>query len=259
MTDGNYGSNSNSSSNSNAAETRAREEREQRQKAEEKMMADVKNLGTKPLPKEERDKVVAQARRIISQTPGKDKKLMSLSLLASQVARAGDKELADDIMRDAERLVNPQPKNYQDFLLSWILASGYAEATPDKAFPLLENTILRANDTISAFVKVAEFMDVNDELIDDGEVQVGMFGGTMIREITGELGLANKTLRSLAAADFTKTANLTNTFDRTEIRVLAKMMVLRAVLDTRTKVEGDEPDGAESSPVPLVPTGPLPN
>ena len=52
-----------------------------------------------------------------------------------------------------------------------MLAGGYAEVNPDKAFPLLESTILRANDTISAFVKVAEFIDVNEEIIADGEVQ----------------------------------------------------------------------------------------
>ena len=37
-------------------------------------------------------------------------------------------------------------------------------------------------------IKVAEFIDVNDEMIDDGEVQVGMFGGSMIRGMTSELG-----------------------------------------------------------------------
>ena len=125
-------------------------------------------------------------------------------MLAAQVAKAGDKELADEIMRDAERLVNPQPKNYQDFMLSWMLASGYAEADPDKAFPLLETTILRANETISAFVKVAEFIDVNEEMIDDGEVQVGMFGGSMIRGMTQRTRHGRLTINSLAQSGFCK-------------------------------------------------------
>ena len=236
-----YGtSNSSFAANSNTAASRANEEREAREKREKQLMDDIKNLGTKPLPKEERDKVVSQARNVISSTPGKDKKIVALSLLAAQVAHAGDKDLADEIMRDAERLINPQPKNYQDFALSWMLASGYAESNPDKAFPLLESTILRANETISAFIKVAEFVDVNDEFIDDGEVQVGMFGGEMIRGMTGELGMASSTIRSLAKADFAKTRNLTNTFDRTEIRVLAKMMVIRAVLDKTRASKRDE-------------------
>lgn len=208
-------------------------DRENREKAEKQMMKNVTDLGTKQLSKEERDKVVDQARKIISQTRGKDKKIAALSFLAAQVAHLGDKDLADEIMLDAERLVNPQPKNYQDFLLSWMLASGYAEATPERAFPLLESTILRANDTISAFFKVAEFIDANEEIMDDGEMQIGMFGGSMLRELTVGLGMATGTIRSLAAADFAKTKNLTNTFDRTETRVLAKMLVLRAVLDKR--------------------------
>ena len=231
-----YGAaNSNISSNANSAYEQERKAREARESAEKQMMDEIKGLGTKPLPKEERDKVVTQARKIISQTPGKDKKIVALSLLAAQVAHAGDKELASEIMRDAERLVNPQPKNYQDFLLSWMLASGYTEADPDKAFPLLESTILRANETIAAAVKVGEFIDVNEEFVVDGEIQVGAFGGSMIRELTGELGMASSTIKSLVKADFTKTRGLTNTFDRTETRVLAKMLVLRAVLDKRTK------------------------
>lgn len=241
-------SNSNMATASSSPVDQAQRDREERAKTEKKMMEDVASLGSKPLPKEERDKIVAQARKIIAETPGKEKKIVALSLLAAQVAKAGDKELAAEIMRDAERMVNPQPKNYQDFLLSWMLASGYAEADPEKAFPLLETTILRANDMIAAFVKVAEFIDVNDELVTDGEFQVGMFGGTMIRGLTNELGMASGTIRSLAKADFAKTKNLTNTFDRTEIRVLAKMMVLRAVLDKRASTGLTEKVKDEDSP-----------
>ena len=38
-----------------------------------------------------------------------------------------------------------------------------------------------------------------------------------------------------AIADFKKTTALTNKFDRTEVRILAKMLVLRAVLGDETK------------------------
>src|SRR5688572_23321510 len=139
-----------SNSNSNSEAVRRREAAE---KAEQELMDDVQNLAEKPLPKEERDKIIAQARKIISQTRGRDKKIPALSFLAAQVAKLGDKELAAEIMRDAERLVNPTPKNYQDFILSWMLATGYAVAEPDKAFPLLEETIGRANETLAAVVK----------------------------------------------------------------------------------------------------------
>jgi hypothetical protein len=229
--------NSNRSGRLDPEVQRAIKERQEKEKAERQLADDVTSIGSKSLSKEDRDKVIAETRKIIAGTPGKAKKIASLSMLAGQVAKAGDRELAGEIMRDVEALVDPQPKNYQDYLFSWMLCAGYAEADPNKAFPMLEGTIRRANDTISAFIKVAEFIDVNDEIVVDGEVQVGMFGGSMVREMTGELGMASDTIRSLANADFTKTKELANSFDRNEIRVLAKMMVLRAVLDKRTPEE----------------------
>jgi hypothetical protein len=237
-----------SNSNSNTSEYQQQvREREEREKAEQKLQEDIQGLATKQLPKEERERIIAQARKILMQTPGRDKKVVGLSMLATQVAKMGDKELAAEIMRDAARLVNPEPKNYQDFMLTWMLASGYANSDPEKAFPLLEETIGRANDTLAAFIKVGEFIDVAEQMIQDGEVQVGPFGGQMVRGLTSELGIADATIQVLAKADFTKTKNLTNRFDRPEIRVLAKMMVLRAVLNPKDPSKRDvmidgEPD-----------------
>lgn len=213
---------------------------EDRIKADAKIMEDVAALGTKPLAKEDREKIVAQARKVISYTPGVDKKITALSLLATKVAKAGDKELAGEIMRDAEVFVRTQPRNYQDYLMTWLLISGYAEVNPDKAFPLLTDTILRLNDTISAFVKAAEFIDISGEMIDDGEIQVGQFGGSMLRGLTKELKIAEPALRSMAKADFAKTKAVTNSFDRIEIRVLAKMLVLRTILDTKDRPDKED-------------------
>jgi hypothetical protein len=205
------------------------------QKEQEETMKNVMKLNSKELSKEERDKIIAQARKIIGGMGSKQDKIMALSLLAGQVAAAGDKELAAEILKDAQTLVNPSPKNYRDFLETWFLASAYSAADADKAFPLLEDAIGRLNETLSAFIKVGEFMDVSGEMIDDGEVQVGAFGGSMMNGLTRELGIATSTIRNLAVADFGKTKNLTNKFDRTEVRILAKMLVLRAVLGDETK------------------------
>jgi hypothetical protein len=78
-------------------------------------------------------------------------------------------------------------------------------------------------------------MDVTGEMIDDGEVQVGAFGGSMVSGLTREMGVANSTIRNLAIADFGKTKALTNKFDRAEVRILSKMLVLRAVLGDDSK------------------------
>ncbi len=207
----------------------------QTRKEQDEMMKNVQKLGSKELPKEERDKIVAQSRKIIGGMGRKEEKIMALSMLASQVSAAGDRELASEIMKDAQTLLNPSPKNYKDFMEIWFLASAYAATDPEKAFPILDDTINRLNDTLSAFIKVGEFIDVSGEMIDDGEVQLGALGGSMINGLTRELGIASSTIRNLAIADFGKTKALTNKFDRPEVRILAKMLILRAVLGDKTE------------------------
>jgi hypothetical protein len=216
-----------------------KEEQTKAQKEQAEMMQNVQKLASKELPKEERDKIVAQSRKIIGGLGNKQEKIMALSMLASQVARLGDKELAADIMKDAQMMVNPSPKNYKDYIEVWFLASAYAENDPEKAFPILEEAIFRLNDTLSAFIKVGEFIDVSGEMIDDGEIQLGAMGGSLVTGLTRELGVANLTIRNLAIADFGKTKALTNKFDRTEVRILAKMLILRAVLGDEKKIEAE--------------------
>lgn len=216
--------------NANSAAAAARAQREQNEK---KMFDDVMKIGAAKLTAEQRNKIVQQARATIMSMQSRDKKVTGLSVLAAQVAKAGDSELAAELMRDAASMVNPQPRNFQDFMLTWMLATGYASVDPEKAFPILEETLNRANDLIAALIKLGEFIDVNEEIIADGELQVGSFGGSMVRGVTKELGMADSTIELLSKADFEKMKSLTNRFDRPEIRVLAKMMVLRAVLGSR--------------------------
>ncbi|MCD9188757.1 MAG: hypothetical protein LUM44_20225 [Pyrinomonadaceae bacterium] len=209
--------------------------------SEEDLTKNLTNLQNKDLPKEEREKIIAKARKIISSLPGRQAKLFALSGLAAQVYSVGDKDLAAEIMREAEGLVNLQPKNYQDYIEVWLLINGYSQSDANKAFPILEDAVARINDTLNAFVKVAEFIDVQGDIIDDGEVQVGAFGGSMVREITNGLGQTDSVLRNLAKADMGRMRAITNRFDKPEIRVLAKMLVLRAVFgDPQQKTEKAE-------------------
>jgi len=203
-----------------------------------KKLADsLQNLDTKKLSEDERKKVVEESRKIITETVDRDQKLLALSALALRIAKLGDKELASVIMKDAQNLVNLQPKNYREYIEIWMLVGGYAQVDAEKAFPILETTVFRLNDTISAFVKVGEFIDVSGEMIDDGEIQVGSFGGEMTRGMLGSLGASDSTVRNLAAADFTRTKSLTNKFERQEVRILAKMLILRAVLAIKSEVK----------------------
>lgn len=83
-------------------------------------------------------------------------------------------------------------------------------------------------------------MDVSGEIIEDGELQVGVFGGSMVKELTRNLGQSDAAITNLVRADFARTKSLTNKFDRVEVRILAKMLVLRAVLGEKAKTAAAE-------------------
>ncbi len=204
----------------------------------EQLTQTLKNSDAGKLGKEEREKLVAQARKTIAEeSRGKPEKIMALSALAAQVAQGGDQELAGQILGDAQSLVSIQPKNYQDYLEILMLASGYAHTAPEKAFPLLEDSIFRINETIAAMIKVGEFVDVSGEMIEGGEVQIGTIGGGGLGEMTRGLALADDSIRLLALYDLDKTKVLANKFDRPEARILAKMLILKAVLTDKPKIE----------------------
>ncbi|HXG82502.1 MAG TPA: hypothetical protein VNI84_00620 [Pyrinomonadaceae bacterium] len=200
---------------------------------QKQLMENVQSLGTKQLSKEEREKTIGQARKAIANFKDPNQKLFALSALALQISALGDRELAGQIMDEAGSLTNLQPKNYVDFMQIWMLSSGYAQIDPKRAFPILENTILRLNETIAAFVKVGEFIDVGGEMIEDGEIQVGGFGGGLTRELTRNLAGADATIQHLAKTDFAGTKGLTDKFDRAEVRLLAKMLVLRSLFGNK--------------------------
>jgi len=212
------------------------------QNNQNQLAENMKNLGTQKLSDEERKKVILQSRKIIAESPNREQRMFSLTALAIQTAKLGDKELASEIMNEVQSAINLQPKNYREFIEVWLFAGSYAQVDAPKAFPILENAIFRLNDTISAFIKVGEFIDANNEFIDEGEVQVGGFGNEIIGELLRNMGATDLTIRSLALADFGRTKDLTNKFDRTEVRILAKMLVLRSVFAGISKPEQEDSD-----------------
>ncbi len=200
----------------------------------------MEKLEAGELPKEERDKILEEARAIVAKATSREKKIMGLSMLGALAKRAGDDELANEVMREAEAVVPQNPKTYQDLLYVWALIAGYAEVNPDRSFVILEDTIYRVNGLIDAFVRIAEFIDVGEQMIVDGEFQLGGFGGGMMRQVTQMSGMADGTLSTLAAANPQKLQAAASRFERPEVRVLAKIFVLRQL----TKTDEDDPDEA---------------
>ena len=207
----------------------------------EDLMEDLEDLDGKKMSDEDKQKFISEARQKIAQIDDPLAKITVIGLFAAQLSKLGEKDTALELMREAEGYGSQYPRNYLDYVQNWMLASGYAQVEPNKAFPILEDSIYRINETIGAAIKIAEFVDVNGDFIEDGEVQVGVFGGGLTRELLSSLGQTNNTLKQLAEADFARTKNLANRFERNELRILARMLILRAVFsDEQKKIKDTE-------------------
>ncbi len=248
-----YASNSNANMGEETLTPRQKSLAEKRKK-QAGLLEELGTLQALKLPPEERKKFIEKARQIVSTMTDPNQKIMALNLLAVQVKQLGDKELAIDLISQANSLVNPQPVSYMDYLQTWMLAGGYAELDAEKAFPLLENTVYRLNDTISAFIKVGEFIDVSGSMIQNGEVQLGMFGGRLTKDLMGTLNNSNAILLNLAKQDFDRTRSLANKFERPEVQIMAKMLILRSVLEQNKeeKEQKEMPKGELTSSPPEV-------
>lgn len=230
----NSNSNSNSGNVKSEAITNYYKKQQLEKEKQEKSIEELKAIGGNKLSDEQRAKAIAEAQIMIEAIDDPTVKITALSGLAAQIAKSGDIELARQFMKQAESFVSNTPKNYIDYLQLWLLASAYAQVDAEKSFPILETAVYNLNDTIAAFIKVGEFIDTNGEIMEDGEVQVSGFGGSGItRELLGGLGASQPTLRALAEADFARLRNLSNKFDRPEVRILAKMLILRAVFNEK--------------------------
>lgn len=234
-----FGNNANSAMDDPGSTALTPEGAAEQAREEERLavMKEVEEFGNNELSSEQKSKFIGKARRVISEMDEPMMKIAALSTLAKQVKRLGDSKLASDIMSEAHALVRPNPRNFLDYAMVWMLASGYAEVEPDEAFPLIEDSIYRLNDSIGAMVKVAEFIDVQGEVVIDGEVQLGSFGGSMTRGVVGMLENSGNVLKSLSIADFERTKALAGKFEKPEVRILARFLVLRSVLQTNETEE----------------------
>lgn len=227
----------------------AEKDRKEAEAAANKRKEDLDALGNKDLPAEQRLRITNEARQMLLQEGDAATKIAGLGALAVVVSKSGDQELARQIMSDAATLVNPYPKTYVDYTVLMALAAAYAEIQPERSFMLLEGAMGKINQLIASFGTIAEFIDISEDMIIDNEFQVGAFGGGMLAGLTGQLGTAENSIGSLAVADYNRLVAIANRFERNEARVLAKMLIIRSLLDDgkETNTAGDITTATNSS------------
>ncbi|HEY0320618.1 MAG TPA: hypothetical protein VGC66_06695 [Pyrinomonadaceae bacterium] len=179
-----------------------------------------------------------EAKKLIARVQSKQGRATQLSLLAMALMKKGERKMALELMEETRKLVNPQPDNQEEINILLVVARAYASIDAARAFELIEPVVDQANDMISAAALLDKFSAGGQGgMFRKGEMvlQPGfMTASTMFTQYGRELG-------ALARADFTRTKQVADRFQRNEVRLMARLMIAQSVLSDRLGA-GEEDD-----------------
>lgn len=154
----------------------------------------------------------------------KEQRALAMSELAILLEKQGKHDEAVKLLDDARPLVKVDlaSQKQSDALLAVLMA--YALVEPDKAFALVEPIIDRANEDVSRLLLLAKI--VKSGVIRNGEIILNHpqlpIDYSMFKYSAG--------IVALGKSDFVRTKALADRSQRNELRMLARIMLVRAVL-----------------------------
>jgi hypothetical protein len=188
-------------------------------------------IGKEKLTDDERKQIIEEFRATLSVIKVAERAIITLRR-AQDFSNLGENEIAQSLLEEEKVYPPTQVETAKDAILSWDFASFYSSTEPKKAFDLLETATPPLNDILDSFIKVSHFIETeNDEILENGEIKmhepgpIGDFAKTMLRNLQRK----EETLKNLAKSDFLRTKNLANKFNRPEIQIELKILIIKSV------------------------------
>jgi hypothetical protein len=152
-----------------------------------------------------------------------DAERVNLLLRLSENTRKQNPELALQLLDQAREFTNRRATSYQQFDLQLKLAAAYRTLETGHGFEVLEPGIMQLNELLSAAAVLSGF-EVN--VFRDGEIP--MQGGGRLSDMVRQYG---QEIGYLAKNDFERSQALTNRFQYPESRIVARLAIVRALLE----------------------------
>jgi hypothetical protein len=187
---------------------------------------------------------VEEAKQLASRMRSKEARATELAYLAISISAKGDRKTALQLMNEAQNLVNRQPDNQEQLNALIQIALAYTLIEPSRAFDIIEPVIDQANEMLAAAALLEKFgagrMPGGPEegMFKNGEMLMNP-GSISIDRIAAQYG---KGLNALARADFEHTKSLADRFQRSEARIMARLLIAQSILSDRPDAGGN-PNG----------------
>ncbi len=166
-----------------------------------------------------------ETRKYLSLATTVEERITTLSQLAMVIAQKGNKKLALQLLEEARNLFTGRPKYSRQFLAQLAIARAYASVDPAQSLVILETSIDQLNELISAGILLGEFF-AEDDVIRNDELLI-VFVGQLSESFQSQY---SKDLGALATADFARTRDVAEKFQRFEVRLMARLLIAQSVL-----------------------------
>jgi hypothetical protein len=177
-----------------------------------------------------------EARQLLSNTRAPEKRAIILTRIASSLAANGDKKLASQLFNEALSIVNSPAANREQLDAQLAAARSFKDVDHAISFDLLALASDRLNEIIAAASVVEGFAHLG--LFRDGEISLNM-GGELSNAITG----TTQVVSELSKSDFDRARSVADGFQREEIRVFARLAVVKGILSEEFAAPEEGADG----------------
>lgn len=166
-----------------------------------------------------------QVRKSLANLRTNEEKAQALAQIALAMVAKGEKKIARQLLEEAQALVNYRAKNITQLGAQLLVAQAYAKLNPERSLTMLEPIVDQLNELLAAAVTLGGFI-LDHEVMQDEEIRMEVL--TSVLPFAESYFMAD--LRRLAISDFDRTRALAERFQRDEVRMLARLLVVNSVI-----------------------------
>ena len=156
-----------------------------------------------------------------------EERVLALVQLAEGASARGDRGFAIVLLDEAREISSARARNAKQLLAQLAVARAYGPLDASRSLAILEPAVDQFNELLAAGVVLGSFFA--EDLVRDDEIMMEPLvavSNEIFNNYMGDLGV-------LARADFERTRELADRFQRPEIRTIARLLVAQSVLSPK--------------------------
>lgn len=191
----------------------------------EKALDILKSLTTKKIAEKQNFPEALKSINQIKSENERTARLIDLAIYYNQKKTDESRKIAEDLMGEAEKSVKKVPETATEHEAVLPIIAGYAKINSSKAFDLIVPIIQQSNEVINAYILYASYDDRNYPYVSEKEIIfAAQEGYNSYKSKYSEIS------RILAQNDYERTKKNIGSFQREDIRIMAKLILAESIL-----------------------------